>query len=524
LANVLAMSKETHFLARTSFGATPASLAALRQMGLAAYLNEQLAPNEAADAEAQAAIKALRLRIEYEQGKRKVNEERPLGLLQADLPGLWRLTAEGTPYSEKYRAAEEVTAATWLRAVHSRWQLREVMMQFWHNHFNVNVNAEERVAITLPLYDRTLRQHAFGNFRAMLQAVAQSPAMLYYLNNNQSKASPANENYARELFELHTLGAGHYYNHLYNRWREVPGAPQGQPIGYIDEDVYEAARAFTGWTVADGSVNDKGGHLPNTGEFYYFEGWHDNYQKRILASELAPNQPPQQDGQAVLDLLAQHPGTAKHLCTKLCRYLVADEPPASLVDRAAKTWLAHWQSPDQLAQVLRVILLSDEFFAAEGQKFKRPFELMASLLRATQADFTPNPTLLWLFGRTGQRLFAWPTPDGHPDNSPAWQAPGLWLARWNLMTGLLLVDWHKMARFDLAKWLPASAVTARQMAVFWAERLLGNAQAPVVEKAASLLASGGSPDEPPLGDLKERNYLLNTAVALLALSPEFQWR
>ncbi|MCU0450542.1 MAG: DUF1800 domain-containing protein [Bernardetiaceae bacterium] len=518
------MPKETHFLARTSFGATPASLAALRQMGLAAYLDEQLAPREADDAAALAAIKALRLAIEYEEGKRKMKEVRPLGLLNADLPTLWRLTAEGTPYGEKYRAAEEVVAATWLRALHSRWQLREVMMQFWHNHFNVNIYADERVAITLPLYDRTLRQHAFGNFRAMLQAVAQSPAMLYYLNNNQSKASPANENYARELFELHTLGAMHYYNHLYNRWREVPGAPEGQPIGYIDEDVYEAARAFTGWTVADGSGNDKGGQLPNTGEFYYFEGWHDHYQKRVLATEFAPNQPPLQDGFTVLDMLAKHPGTAKYVCTKLCRYLVADEPPASLVERAAKTWLEHWQSPDQVARVLRVILLSDEFFAAEGQKLKRPFELLASLLRATQPEFTPNPILIWWFGRTGQRLFTWPTPDGHPDTSPAWLAPGLWLARWNLVAGLLLADWHQIARFDLAKPLPAGAVTARQMATFWAERLLGNPQAPVVEKAAYLLASGGSPDEPPLGNADERKYLLNNAVALLAMAPEFQWR
>ena len=159
--------------------------------------------------------------------------------------------------AERRRPREEVTAATILRAVHSRWQLREVMVAFWHDHFNVDAFSADEVSVALPTYDRdVIRRHAFGNFRDFLEAVATSTAMLYYLSNRSSRAGAANENYGRELFELHTLGRDAYLNDRYDRWRSVPGALKGAPVGYIDEDVYEAARAFTGWTVEDGSALD----------------------------------------------------------------------------------------------------------------------------------------------------------------------------------------------------------------------------------------------------------------------------
>lgn len=205
-----------------------------------------------------------------------------------------------------------------------------------------------------------IRKNALGNFRTMLEGVAKSVAMQCYLDNASSKASPANENYARELFELHTLGAEHYLNHLYNRWREVPGAIDGNPTGYIDEDVYEAARAFTGWTIADGADDWKGGKFANTGEFHYFEQWHDNYQKRVLGVEFNPNQPPMSDGKKVLDILSNHPGTAKYICRKLCTRIISDKPSEAIIELAAREWMMSVNKPDQIARVVSVIALSEE--------------------------------------------------------------------------------------------------------------------------------------------------------------------
>ena len=154
--------------------------------------------------------------------------------------------------AERARPRTEVIAATLLRSVYSRYQLKEVISQFWHDHFHVNAFSDERISVALPVYDRdVIRKNCFGNFRVLLEAVATSTAMQFYLSNYSSRAGAANENYARELLELHTFGRENYLNDNFNSWREVPGALKGQPIGYIDQDVYEVARAFTGWTIAE---------------------------------------------------------------------------------------------------------------------------------------------------------------------------------------------------------------------------------------------------------------------------------
>lgn len=373
---------------RMAYGPTPTDQEKIRKQGLKAYVEEQLYPDDAKDKVLQQKLATATLHIEYTWKGKKTAENRPLGYVQSSIDTLWKLVNPGAgAYEEKIRPAQEVQAATWLKAVYSQWQLREVMVEFWHNHFNVSIAKDERIAATFPVYDReVIRKNCFGNFRTFLEDVAKSAAMQYYLNNVSSKASPANENYARELFELHTLGARHYYNHLYNRWREVPGATEGKPVGYIDEDVYEAARAFTGWTIADGSDNGKGEKFANTGHFLYYEGWHDNYQKRVLGVEFSPNQPPLADGQKVLDLVASHQATAVHLCTKLCQRLIADNPPESVIQQAVKTWTDTQTQPDQIRRVVRTILLSEAFAQNWGKKIKRPFELVASFLRASQAD------------------------------------------------------------------------------------------------------------------------------------------
>src|SRR5258708_26640945 len=232
---------------------------------------------------------------------------RPLATRAQPIEQVWPLADGKRPLAgaERQRPRLEVMAATLIRAVYSRWQLREMMVDFWHNHFNVNAAGDQAVAAALPSYDRdAIRPNALGNYRQLLGAVAKAPAMLIYLNNRSSRAGNANENFARELFELHGLGRGAYLNDLYSRWREVPGAGDGHASGYIDGDVYEAARAFTGWSIEDGAGLGGELRLPVTGRFVYVEAWHDNYQKRVLATQLDPFQPAMAEGDEVLGLVA----------------------------------------------------------------------------------------------------------------------------------------------------------------------------------------------------------------------------
>ncbi|MBS1706150.1 MAG: DUF1800 domain-containing protein [Armatimonadetes bacterium] len=469
---------ESIALHRLGFGPRPGDVERVKKQGFENYVREQLNPTNV-DPEADKHVGAAMLHIEYEwddpktKEKKKVNEDRPLKYINATRQELWKLRAQEMPYQERARPADEVLAATLVRGVYSQWQFREVMADFWHNHFNVNMWVDDDAArVLFPLFDRdVIRKNVFGNFREMLEGVATSAPMLVYLNNYRSVASPANENYARELFELHTLGADHYYNDLYHRWREVPGAVEGKPDGYIDQDVYEAARAFTGWTLADGSWSrGEDGNLPNTGEFLYVDRWHDNYQKRVLGVEFEPNQPPMADGRRVLDLVANHPGTAKYVCKKLVRRFVSDDPPEALVAKAAKVWMDNVKAPDQIKKVMETIVLSQEFKSTWGQKIKRPLEAALGFIRATGQDFTLAPGLNWMIASMGQRLFAYPLPTGHPDTKDYWLGTFSWVQRWNLPGGLMwegsklikpaapeipeaLSDWESLCRYHVRRTL-----------------------------------------------------------------------
>jgi uncharacterized protein (DUF1800 family) len=508
---------------KITYGLTPDLIEKVKKIGFSAFLDEQLAPKEEEDGVYLQKIQTTQYTVEISKKK----ESRSFSYLKQPAAALFdKLNQEKVSYETKNLPAFEVYADAWLRAIYSNWQLKEILVDFWHNHFAVNVQADVRISISLPLYDTTIRNYCFGNFRTLLEKVAQSPAMLYYLDNYNSKASPANENYARELFELHTLGAENYLNHLYNRWKEVPNALQEKPIGYIDEDVYEAARAFTGWTVNDGRDNEKGGKFANNGAFFYYEGWHDSYQKRVLGVEFPPNQPPLADGLKVLDLLANHPATAKFICTKLCQRLVTDQPPISLISKAMEVWTKNINSPEQIKLVLKTILTSDEMKQAVGQKSKRPFELLVSAIRALQAPFTPNQYLLYLFASTGQHLFTNPFPKGNPDTAQYWHNPNFLLARWNALITLISEDWHKLLDFDVVKQTPNHLLTARQITEFWLNRFLplGNNEK-IKEKCANFLAQGGDiDDEVTYYNDDERKHRLVNMVALIAMSPAFQMR
>ena len=534
------------WLNRATFGVTPALLDEVEATSWEGWVTAQLVPDEKADGDCLKRLKNLRLHIEYDvqpmvpaaagakpmmaaTAAKKVNEDRPLRLLDQPLEQTFPMYGkDDVDYAEKSRAMEEVMMATLLRAVHSQWQVREMLVEFWHNHFSVNAEKDESVLLALPAYDGdVIRANALGNFRVMLQGVAQSAAMLYYLDGVESRASPANENFARELFELHTFGARNYLNHLHTKWRDVPGAIDGNPVGYIDQDVYEAARAFTGWTVENGAEDDDGGKRPNTGRFMVREAWHDPYQKRVLATEFDSQRPALEDGLHVIELVARHPATARHMAEKLCRRFVSDEPPEALVAQAAAEFTAAFDAPDQIARVMKVILLSAEYRSAPATKFKRPLEFLASYLRATGADFAPRMDVVYQLDEMGQHLFRWPTPTGHPDASGYWQSGTFLLRRWNLPLTLRDDSWKGIASFHFLTLTPTDRTTAGQVLSYWSQRLFGREAA---EKSrAVLLQILTDNDEADAGtefsgDDKDRDIRIASCVALLAASPEFQYR
>jgi hypothetical protein len=534
------------WLNRASFGVSPALLEEVMTNGWERWVEEQLAPEDKADAACAQRVKELRLKIEYEfeppkpeggeakammmkgKGKQKVSEMRGLTSLEMPIEKVFPMYGRGdVPYEEKNRPAEELMMATLLRAVYSRWQVRELLVDFWHNHFSVNSGKDESIALALPAYDRMVRANALGNFRAMLEGVAQSAAMLYYLDGVASRASPANENFARELFELHTLGARHYLNHLHTKWRDVPGALTGNPAGYIDQDVYEAARAFTGWTVENGEDQDEGSKRPRTGKFMVHEAWHDPYQKRVLASELDPQRPALEDGRRVLDLVARHPATAQHLAEKLCRRLVSDEPPESLIVKAAAAFTAGLDAPDQMARVVKTILFSEEYRSAPATKFKRPLEYLASYLRSTDADFVPRMDVVSQLDQMGQLLFRWTTPTGHPDTAGYWQGGTFLLRRWNLPLVLRDNDWKGVAAFHFVTRTPAQCRTTGQVLDHWSQQVLGQgAPEKIRNQLMQLLADDDHAKDTDefKGDDKDRDERIAACVALLAATPEFQYR
>lgn len=512
----------THqLLNRLSYGPTKASMARLEQLGYAAFLEEQLYPPSTIDPELKKRKKAFKFVVDKVHYKNK-----GFRYYDAPLKKAWKLLEESSQ-EIRYVPPTEVVINNYYQAIYSEWQLEELMVQFWHNHFTVSADGDQRVGLALPTYDKMIRQHAFGNFRSFLEAVAASPSMLFYLNNARSKASPANENFARELFELHTLGRPAYLANQYSHWKEVPGAKEGKAVGFIEEDVYEAARAFTGWSVAHGA-KEEGISMPNTGDFMYVNSWHDPYQKRVLGVEIPAHQGPLEDGQMVLDLVAQHPQTAQFICTKLCHYFLGDNPPTSIIDKAAALWIATQQEEDQIRQVLRLILSSEEFHASLGTKFKTPFQLIMSLFRSLEVEVAPNMHLRWMLRTLGQLSFGAAAPNGYPDDSSYWSSSNMLLRRWNVMPKIFYSNWHKFFS-DYEQLLPDESLSAASIVNQSLECLLGQEQAQQFAHKEVLinilLRENRTADQAPLTyNEEDRRHQFAQIWAYIAMTPEFQYR
>jgi uncharacterized protein (DUF1800 family) len=531
LVHAASRPEDDLWLNRLTFGASDAARDEIASLGREAWLDLQLAL-PITDPGLEDRLARAQLRISYPAGQDEngstwpeVNELRPLTALTAD-PADYVYLVDWTPgkgmdFGERVRPALEVMSASLIRAVHAEAQLREVMTQFWHDHFNVNSTKDEYTAAFFASHDATLRSHAFGNFRVLLGEVARSPAMLYYLNNADSIASPANENFARELLELHTLGAGNYLNDRYSDWRAVPGAENGLSEGYLDLDVYEVARAFTGWSVGDGRWLAEGENAPLTGRMHYVARWHDPYQKRVLGREFPPHRGPMEDGDEVLDILARHPGTARFVCEKIARRLLSDDPPSDLVDRLAATFLAATEADDQIAQVVRTLVLSPEF-AAPPTKLRRPFEFLAAIYRAAGAEVTADENgFHWQLGRAGWRQHEFGPPTGHPDRIAAWTGAST-LNRYVDFALVGLEDWFDGATVDFSEPGP-DAATVGDFAAQHAERLAPGQGEGI---AATLASAYGADLAGPMADFspEDRHGFARAAVAFAALTPEFLLR
>ena len=515
------------FLGRLTFGATPADRAEIAQMGVQEWVERQLSlPSE--DDALTARLNAVRLLIEYDAGRTEdgkpwdaLSEHRGLKNLETDPAELLHLLDFDAPiaFAERERPAAEVIAASLVRGVHAPAQLREVMTQFWHEHFSVNAMKNESTAIFFPSYDKVMRDNAFGNFRTLLGQVARAPTMLAYLNNDTSQASPANENYARELLELHTLGQENYYNDLYDDWKAVPGGIGGIATGYIDQDVYEVARALTGWSIGDGREIGEGTFAPETGRFTYVEGWHDPYQKRILGQEFSANSAPMQDGMRVLDILATHPATARFVTRKMLRRLGIETPSAAYHDHVAAVFHQNIDAPDQIAQTLRAIIFHDEFAATPAQKLCHPFEFLCAIYRAAGTDVSPQTDAFhWKLRQAGWSQHQVNPPTGHSDHSHDWANT----ATINGLVNIALeshIEWFGAANGALRK-APDDIKTFGALATYWEGRFGADAGSlkPVID------AFGEDPDSPLWDEGDDLEWASGGMIAALALTPKFMFR
>ena len=374
-----------HALARVTFGARPGDYARARALArdpmdaARVVIEQQLSPARIRDARAERAVRRLES-IHAPAGE--LFEYKPSVLLS------------------------EMTRATVLRAALSERQLYERMVHFWSDHFNIDASKGDCRWLKAADDRFVIRAHALGRFPDLLRASAVSPAMLWYLDGRANrKASPderPNENYARELLELHTLG--------------VHG-------GYTQRDVMEVARCLTGWTVRSEQLFRKG-------EVAFRPELHDDGEKVVLGTRIAAGYGAR-DLDVVLQIVALHPSTARHIATKLCRRFVADDPPSAAVSAVATSFLG---SGGDIRTTLRALFGTPEFWAARGAKLKRPFELIVSALRATGAGTDAGEALTVYLTRMGHAPFQYPTPEGYADDATPWLGTLLW--RWSFAAAL----------------------------------------------------------------------------------------
>jgi uncharacterized protein (DUF1800 family) len=455
-----------HVLDRLSFGPRPGDIESIQSIGIETYIQRQLYPESIQESP----------QLTRQLDRLTTRKKSPIALLrESDLfqPGKGK-----KPSREERRMAvqlgrkirDEAIEVNLLRAIASSRQLQEVMVHFWFNHFNVFVNKEILLPFWIADYEQKLRDHALVNFRELLEATARHPAMLRYLDNWQNTApnSPGargrfkglNENYARELMELHTLG--------------VDG-------GYTQEDVVTLARILTGWGLARRPIQSTDGN-----EFYFDSDRHDSSDKVFLGKPIKGSGITEIE--QALDILASHPATARHISYQLAQYFVADEPPASLVDKLARRFLA---TDGDIRAVLETLFHSPEFTDPKYHrtKFKTPYQYVISLVRATGINNPDVQKVARMLAQLEMPLYQCRTPDGYDNTQQAWLNSDATIRRVSLAT--------LIARGNLGQEYP---VDAKKLA-----KTLGN---PFSQRTQTVIQSS----RPQL------------RAALMLGSPEMMWR
>jgi uncharacterized protein (DUF1800 family) len=548
-----------HLLNRIGFGPRPGDVEKVKALGIEGYLEQQLDPEHIADPVVEARLaKYTSLKMDIPTLLEKqgppvavANRRRATIFERADItqrlpmpPG--RDAGDETRvFIEPDRPRDyEIHFARMIRAMYSERQLFEVVVDFWMNHFNVNLGDHQ---LTANFEEQAIRTHAFGKFEDLLRAVSMHPRMLFYLDNWKSSA-PAdvvqkriaalkasadgdaylallerlpflqdnkglNENFARELLELHTLG--------------VDG-------GYTQQDIIEIAKVLTGWTIS-------GKGIPNgredDGAFFFDALMHVDGDKRVLGQTIPAGGV--DEGEKLLTLLAIHPSTARFISTKLARRFIADDPPAAVIDAASRTFQ---RTGGDIREVLRTILTSPQFRSPDSyqSKIKKPFELVVSSLRAVAAE-VGDPSMVGDSGRLltvtgnrsliaqmGERLYNYQAPDGNPDVAPAWINSNALLVRLDfanrLATGRfpdvkmnLQSAQRLLEQIGVARPTPAQIEQTRAMLQAAAA---ADAAAPGAAQASMMMTAGGGTGPSASAPIDA------TAVAVAAMlgSPQFQKR
>lgn len=366
-----------HLLSRAGFGPWPGDIEKVRKQGAKEWVEEQLQPDKIDD-------RACDLRARRFESL---------------------MIPAGSCYDfKKQILRRDIVRYSLLRAIYSKRQLFEVMVGFWSDHLNISMDKGDCVYLKSADDRLVIRAHALGKFKDLIRASALSPAMLVYLDGNQNRVNSntrvPNENYARELLELHTLG--------------VHG-------GYTQRDVYEVARCLTGWRL----------HEPWQRAIVYFDAAnHDNGEKHFLGHKI-PAGGGESDLNKVIEIVCEHPSTAKFISRKIAARFI-ESPSEQLVQNLATEFK---KTDGDIKALLRLVFYSNEFSNDAGKKTKRPFSFMVSTLRALGADTHAHDDLVEFLQRMGHVPFQYPTPDGYPDDPNFWMGTLLW--RWKFAMALV---------------------------------------------------------------------------------------
>jgi uncharacterized protein (DUF1800 family) len=500
-------TRARHLLRRATFGARPGDVEEVKKLGIETWLDRQLDPATIPDPEVEKRLEKFETlkmtNAEYismlrggamsgDQGPPKEGEDR--------IARARRLQAQRNRL--RNLARREIPRAVLIKAVYSERRLQQVMAEFWRNHFNVDLNKDD-VRYYIQDYEREIfYKLCFGKFEDLLMATAKHPAMLFYLDNHVSQAPLAranrmvagredenrtrglNENYARELMELHTVGADN---------------------GYEQDDVIQLALVLTGWTI-------------NQGVFEFRKAYHAGGSKRVMGRSVKGNDVT--EGEQVIKYLAKHKNTKRFIIGKLAKYFQADEPSEKLIADVTKVWT---KTKGSMKDVVKAILMHDDFYAKESilTKAKTPFEFVVSTLRATGADMTEPGGVLQRLGDMGQPVLEQEDPTGYSDAAVDWMDTGVLAVRWQFAFDLMNdaipgVHMDGSPLYEHIRQPPEVWEFLLQKSIFAGERLGSLTMAPFRRRVKEVMRNHRKMR------IAERRKEFNILATLMLGSPEFQ--